>query len=100
MKTVTATRIRYSFRRDLLPDPADYYLTQGLKLTGRGTWQSALCPFHHDTHPSLRVHLATGRFRCMVCGIYGRDVLAFHMQRYGVGFTGAAKALGAWGMTQ
>jgi len=68
-----------------------------LKLTGSGEWKSAVCPFHNDTRPSLRVRLDTGAFRCMTCGAKGGDVLAFHMRRHGLLFIEAAKALGAWG---
>jgi CHC2-type zinc finger protein len=73
------TRERFAFKRDRLPNPAEYFCEQGLKLTGSGEWKSALCPFHNDTRPSLRVRLDTGAFRCMTCGAKGGDVLAFHM---------------------
>ena len=96
MSTRDARRGRLAFKRDRLPNPADYYREQGLKLIGGGTWRSAVCPFHDDTRPSLRVRLDTGGFRCMACGAHGGDVLAFHMQRYGLVFIDAAKALGAW----
>jgi DNA primase len=84
------------FRRDELPIPADYYREQGLQLKGRGEWKSAVCPFHEDTNPSLRVRIDSGGFRCMACGAHGGDVLAFHMQRHHLPFVKAAKALGAW----
>lgn len=90
------TRKPFGFKRNCLPDPAEYYPQQGLKLTGNGEWKNALCPFHNDTKPSLRVRLDTGGFRCMVCRAHGGDVLAFHMQRHGLRFIEAAKALGAW----
>lgn len=86
----------FHFKRDLLPRPAEYFRSQGLLLTGAGEWKNARCPFHNDTKPSLRVRLDTGGFRCMVCGVKGGDVLAFHMQRYGLRFHEAAKQLGAW----
>ncbi|WP_411555596.1 CHC2 zinc finger domain-containing protein [Nitrosospira sp. Is2] len=86
-----------SFRRDLLPIPYKYYKGQGLKLSGGGEWKNALCPLHHDTRPSLLVHLVSGAFRCMGCQKHGGDVLSFHMQRYGLRFREAAKQLGAWG---
>ena len=86
----------FHFRRDRLPNPREYFLAQGLNPIGAGQWKSAICPFHKDTKPSLRLRLDTGSFRCMVCGTHGGDVLAFHMQRYGLGFVEAAKALGAW----
>ncbi|HRH79463.1 MAG TPA: CHC2 zinc finger domain-containing protein [Thiobacillaceae bacterium] len=92
----TPTRGRFGFRRDRLPSAADYYPTQGIKLIGRGAWRDTICPFHPDTRPSLRVRIETGAFRCMVCGAHGGDVLAFHMQRHGLRFIEAAKALGAW----
>lgn len=94
----TKTRWNYKsgFDRARLPDAGKYYADQGLKLTGGGEWRNALCPFHPDTKPSLRVRLDTGAFRCMVCGAHGGDVLAFHRQRHGLSFKEAAQQLGAW----
>jgi DNA primase len=88
---------RFAFKRERLPHPADYYAAEGVKLLGGGGWRNALCPFHTDTSPSLRVFFETGAFRCMVCGARGGDVLAFHMLRHGLGFVAAAKAMGTWG---
>lgn len=96
MKHANPTRGRFPFKRDRLPSPSEYYQQQGLTVTGRGNWRNAICPFHDDTRPSLRVRLDTGAFRCMVCGSHGGDVLAFHMQRHGLSFIAAAKALDAW----
>jgi len=87
----------FAFNRHLLPHPADYFAGEGVKLLGNGRWRDALCPFHKDTKPSLRVFFESGAFRCMACGAHGGDVLAFHMQRHGMWFVEAAKALGAWG---
>lgn len=87
-----------AFRRDQLPHPIDYYAAQGIKLRGTGGWRNALCPFHEDTKPSMRVFFETGAFRCMTCGARGGDVLAFQMLRHGQRFIAAAKTLGAWGM--
>lgn len=89
---------KFSFNRNRLPQPAVYYESQGLRLTGGSEWKNALCPLHHDTRPSLRVHLDSGAFRCMTCCKHGGDVLAFHMQRYRLGFVEAAIQLGAWGV--
>lgn len=86
-----------SFNRALLPCPADYFRSQALTLVGTGRWLSARCPFHPDGHPSLRVSIDTGAFRCMACGAHGGDVVAFHMLRHKLPFVEAAKALGAWG---
>lgn len=93
---------RQGLDRSRLPDPLSYYATEldDLRASGHRSGQSATarCPFHDDQHPSLSVNLDTGAFRCRVpaCGAYGRDVLAFHMARYGLPFAAAAKALGAW----
>ena len=99
MKAVAQTKRlqpAFALNRAHLPNPATYFREQGLKLTGGGEWKNAVCPFHEDSKPSLRVRIATGGFRCMACGAHGGDVLSFHMQRYGMRFIDAAKALGAW----
>jgi hypothetical protein len=85
-----------AFRRERLPSPSRYYSDQGLRLLGGGEWRSALCPFHQDSRPSLRVCVNTGGFRCMSCGAHGGDVVAFHMKRHQMGFIEAAWQLGAW----
>ena len=91
---------RFAFNRELLPRPANYYTAEGVKLLGGSGWRDALCPFHKDTKPSMRVFVETGAFRCMVCGAHGGDVLAFHMLRHGLRFVESAKALGAWEPTR
>jgi hypothetical protein len=88
---------RHKFNRDLLPNPGQYFREQGLKFTGGGEWKSALCPFHPDTKPSLRLRLDSGGFRCMACGAHGGDVLSFHMKLHNLDFIAAAKDLGTWG---
>jgi len=84
------------FERDRLPDPLGYFEASGLRLIGRGRWRSALCPFHDDHNPSLRLNAETGAYRCMACAAKGGDVLAFHRARHGLSFAQAAQDLGAW----
>ena len=48
------------FERELVPEPLSYFDREGVRLIGVGRWRSALCPFHDDTHPSLRVNVETG----------------------------------------
>ncbi len=91
-----STYRRFGLIREHLPEPASFYSSERIKLLGKGRWRGALCPFHNDTNPSLRVLCATGAFCCMACGAKGRDVLAFYMLRHGLRFVDAAKALGAW----
>lgn len=87
--------MKTDFSRERLPDPSRYFQGQAMRLTGAGEWRSALCPFHDDSHPSLRVNIQTGAFRCMSCGAHGGDILAFHRMRFGLGFVDAARSLGA-----
>jgi DNA primase len=84
------------FRRKRLPTSINYFTSEGIKLFGRGAWRSAICPFHADKKPSLRIRVETGGFCCMACGAHGGDVLDFHRLRYGLSFVEAAQALGAW----
>lgn len=85
------------FRRELLPEPLAYFEAEGIQLSGRGAWRDAVCPFHDDNRPSLRVNAETGAFKCMACGASGGNVLSFHRRRHIMGFVEAAQALGAWG---
>lgn len=84
------------FSRKELPSAITYYESQSIKLKGGGAWRDAICPFHQDTKPSLRINVELGAYRCMVCGAHGGDVLAFHMHKHGLGFVEACKELGAW----
>jgi DNA primase len=87
---------RGRFDRTALPGALIYFDWIGNPLQGHGAWRNALCPFHEDTRPSLRVRADTGAYRCMVCGAHGGDVLDLHQQRTGKGFVDAARELGAW----
>lgn len=89
-------KTRGKFVRSLLPNAVKYYQTQGVELKGQGVWRDAICPFHKDTKPSLRVNVERGAYRCMVCGARGGDVLDFHLQKHGLSFVDACKQLGAW----
>ena len=84
------------FDKSRLPSPTTYYATEGLVRKSKGAWRDAMCPFHPDTKPSLRVRLDSGAFRCMSCGAHGGDVVAFHMRLYDLNFKVAVMALGAW----
>ena len=85
------------FDRSQLPDPANYFKSEGLRLKGarHANWKTTECRFHGGSD-SMRVNVATGAFRCMNCGARGGDVLAYHMAESGLEFVEAAKALGAW----
>jgi DNA primase len=85
--------------RDSLPRPETYLRERGL-LThqARGEWVSIRCPAHkngEEAHPSLRVSLRDGHFRCHACGASGGDILALHRLATGLGFRTAVRDLGA-----
>ncbi|MGI8740198.1 MAG: CHC2 zinc finger domain-containing protein [Gammaproteobacteria bacterium] len=89
------TELKSQYRRDLLPEPADYYPQHLGKMHTRGEWADACCPLHEDKNPSLSVSLTHGGFICRGCGAQG-DLLAFHMRLKNLDFVTAAKNLGAW----
>jgi hypothetical protein len=86
-----------TFDRGKLPDALAFYEGEGLQLKGppNAPWKTTECRIHGGSD-SMRVHVASGAFKCMNCGAAGGDVLAFQMQVHGLGFVQAAKALGAW----
>ena len=47
-----------------------------LALIGHGAQRSALCPFHNDTKPSLKIHLDKKIFHCFGCDAKG-NILDF-----------------------
>jgi hypothetical protein len=88
-----------TFQRDLLPPPLFYLHSKGLLLgKPRAEWAQIRCPIHKgggESHPSLRISLVDGHFRCMACGTKGGDVLALHRLLTGATFPQAARELGA-----
>jgi len=84
------------YRRDLLPDPSDYYTRHLHALRIHGEWADAPCPFHEDKNPSLSVNLVHGGYLCHACGARGGDVLDFHRRLHGMDFIAAARDLNAW----
>lgn len=84
------------FDRNLLPAPAKYYGKQfpGMKINSE--WVKVRCCFHQpDNNPSLNISMINGHFKCFSCGAKGGDVIAFHQQRYKLGFKDAVRSLGA-----
>jgi hypothetical protein len=69
----------YATELERLPDPLTYYATELERLRAAGRRDSARCPFHDDTRPSLSVNLAAGAFRCHVleCGAQGAQRAGF-----------------------
>lgn len=79
----------------------------GLECKGRGVWLSALCPWHEDKSPSLKINTRTNTCHCFACGKGGspidlvmqveglefRDACAWLCQNYGVGQMDSAAPL-------
>lgn len=94
----SVVRRRGDLDRGSLPQPETYLRGRGL-LTHRtrGEWISVRCPVHKngdESHPSLRVSLCDGHFRCHACGASGGDILALHRLITGLGFRDAVRDLG------
>ena len=84
--------------RASLPTPL-VYLTERGALFGRprGEWASIRCPVHKggdELHPSMRVSLVDGHFRCLACGARGGDLVALHRLATGLPFRAAVRDLG------
>lgn len=87
---------RRKFDRNLLPTPANYYSKQFSKFRIKSEWVTVRCCFHKDNHPSLTLHMISGRFRCFGCDRRGGDIVSFHMQRYELSFIATVYHFGAW----
>lgn len=86
-----------TFDRNLLPNPVDYFESQGLALKGPrlASWKTTRCDFHGGSD-SMRIQVTTGAWVCMSCGEKGGDVLAYEMKFGSLEFIDAAKSLGCW----
>ena len=65
-----------------------------LKRAPRGEWATICCPAHkggEEQHPSMRISLIDGHFRCMACGASGGDLIALHRLTTGLGFRDAVR---------
>ena len=63
-----------------------------LEMRRQGRDYVALCPWHADSNPSLRVNAERQSWKCWVCGD-GGDIFSFMMKRENVGFREALEML-------
>lgn len=91
-------QIRGDLDRQSLPTPLAYLAQHGaLKRPPRGEWAAICCPAHkggEEQHPSMRICLIDGHFRCMACGASGGDLIALHRLVTGLGFREAVRDMG------
>lgn len=84
--------------RGSLPTPLQYLTERGLhKGKQRGLWVAICCPAHKagaEDHPSMRVSVADGHFKCMACGAKGGDLVTLHRLITGLGFREAVRDMG------
>jgi hypothetical protein len=84
--------------RTTLPTPLSYLVTHGLLVRKpRAEWVAIRCPAHKggtEMHPSLRVSLLDGHFKCHACDASGGDLVALHRLITGLGFRAAVDDLG------
>jgi DNA primase len=72
--------------------PVSLVLSHYISLNKRGTNLEAICPFHSDTKPSLKVNDAKGMYKCFACGA-GGDAITFVMAYKKLEFVDALKEI-------
>lgn len=53
----------------------------------------ALCPWHNDTHPSLKIHNGKNFFKCFACGRGGKGAIQWLMKRGNIPYKAAVDLL-------
>ena len=89
----------FSSNRNVLPDPADFYLSffGSFRKSDNSDWAVTRCCFHHpDKNPSMSINLRTGAFHCWACGAKGHNIVDFYQLFYCVDRQTALEALRAW----
>lgn len=81
---------------DLLKERIDLVKVIGhyLSLEKKGVAYMALCPFHADRNPSLRIDPRKGLYHCFSCGA-GGDAFRFVQEKEGCGFSDAVRICAA-----
>jgi DNA primase len=72
--------------------PISLVISHYITLSKRGTNLEAICPFHSDTKPSLKVNDAKGMYKCFACSA-GGDSIKFVMEYKKLEFGEAIKEI-------
>ncbi len=72
--------------------PVSMVIGNYITLNKRGTNLEAICPFHADTKPSLKVNDTKGMYKCFACGA-GGDSITFVMAFKKVEFVDALREI-------
>ncbi len=72
--------------------PISLVISHYISLNKRGTNLEAICPFHADTKPSLKVNDNKGMYKCFACGAAG-DAITFVMNHKNLEFVDALREI-------
>jgi DNA primase len=72
--------------------PISLVLSHYISLNRRGSNLEAICPFHADTKPSLKVNDNKGMYKCFACGA-GGDAITFVMNHKHLEFVDALREI-------
>lgn len=72
--------------------PISAIIGKYITLTKKGQNYEAICPFHRDTHPSLKVSDQKNLYKCFACNVAG-DSLKFVMDFKKIGFKEAVEVI-------
>jgi len=70
----------------------DVVAAAGVKLQSKGSYLTGCCPIHGESHPSMSVRPAAGRYTCFACGARG-DAIQFVMDLHRISFRDACDYL-------
>lgn len=72
--------------------PISNIISKFIPITKKGANFEGICPFHKDTHPSLKVNDSKNLFKCFACGIAG-DSVGFVMEFKKLSFKEALESI-------
>ncbi|HXH74029.1 MAG TPA: DNA primase [Bacteriovoracaceae bacterium] len=81
-----------SLREQIKETPVSMIIGQFIPLNKKGANLEAICPFHPDSHPSLKVSDTKGMYKCFVCG-EGGDAITFVKEFKRVDFVEALRII-------
>jgi DNA primase len=85
--------VAYEQLKDRIKEsPISMVISNYITLNKRGANLEAICPFHSDTKPSLKVNDAKGMYKCFACGA-GGDHITFVKEYKKIEFVDALKEI-------
>ncbi len=81
--------------QEIKHQPISFFIEKYIPLTKKGAQYEALCPFHQDSHPSLKVSDEKQVFKCFACNEAG-DAISFIQKFKNISFMEALKEAGSY----